>query len=98
MPALSNRVISIYNRRTSIRFTPAEWEALDDICKQEQIPKKTLIELIDINRDEKIGLAAAIRLFTIIYYKNAVSPQINTQMMDKDTFTSPIFDAIKEII
>ena len=98
MPALSNRVISIYNRRTSIRFTPAEWDALDDICKQEQIPRKTLIELIDINKDEKIGLAAAIRLFTIIYYKNAVLLKPETQKTDKDTFTSPIFDAIKEII
>lgn len=98
MHTLSNRVISIYNRRTSIRFTPSEWSALDDICQLEQIPRKTLIELIDMNRDEKIGLAAAIRLFIIIYYKNAVFPKPQDTDADKETFTSPIFDAIKEIL
>lgn len=28
MASLSNRVISIYNRKTSMRLAPAEWEAI----------------------------------------------------------------------
>lgn len=98
MAELSNRVISIYNRRTSIRFTPAEWEALDDICQNEKVPRKTLIELIDLNRDEKIGLAAAIRLFIIVYYKNAVFHILEPQSADKAPPSSPVFEAIKKII
>lgn len=30
MASLSNRVISIYNRKTSMRLAPAEWEASAD--------------------------------------------------------------------
>jgi len=98
MPALSNRVVSIYNRKTSVRFAPAEWEAIEHICHQENIPRKILFELIDLNHDEKMSFASAIRLFLVIYYKNAVS-NINTpQKHNKDEFFSPIFEAIKGII
>lgn len=37
MASLSNRVISIYNRKTSMRLAPAEWEAIDTICRRENI-------------------------------------------------------------
>ena len=54
MASLSNRVISIYNRKTSMRLAPAEWEAIDTICRRENIKRKKLFELIDANKDEKI--------------------------------------------
>ena len=53
MASLSNRVISIYNRKTSMRLAPAEWEAIDTICRRENIKRKKLFELIDANKDEK---------------------------------------------
>jgi len=98
MTAIANRVISIYNRRTSIRFAPAEWEAIEFICKQENIPRKALFELIDFNRDEKTSLASAIRLFTILYYKNAFLCNTPLSQKNKENFYSPIFEAIKGII
>lgn len=55
MASLSNRVISIYNRKTSMRLAPAEWEAIDTICRRENIKRKKLFELIDANKDEKNG-------------------------------------------
>ena len=54
MASLSNRVISIYNRKSSMRLAPAEWEAIDTICRRENIKRKKLFELIDANKDEKI--------------------------------------------
>lgn len=96
MSRLANRVVSVYNRKTSMRLAPSEWEAIDLICEKENISRKTLFELIDLNRDTKIGLTAAIRLFTIIYYKN-----VNTisQKKDKtDALKNQLLAAIKEII
>ena len=96
MAALSNRVITIYNRKTSIRLAPAEWAALDNICQTENIPRKTLFELIDINRDTKLNLTSSIRLFTIIYYKIALHQIENNPLQKEDT--SPVFEAIKGIL
>lgn len=62
MASLSNRVISIYNRKTSMRLAPAEWEAIDTICRRENIKRKKLFELIDANKDEKMGLTSSVRL------------------------------------
>jgi len=96
MTPLSNRVISIYNKKTSIRFAPAEWAAIEYICQQENISRKTLFELIDCNHDKKLGLASAIRLFIIIYYKNAYN---NTNKPQNDSLPfSSIFEAIKGIL
>lgn len=89
MASLSNRVITVYNHKTSIRLAPAEWEAIDAICKRENISRKTLFELIALNKDEKLGLTSSIRLFSIAYYKNFI--------LGKITQTNPIVDAIKEI-
>ena len=60
MASLSNRVISIYNRKTSMRLAPAEWEAIDTICRRENIKRKKLFELIDANKDEKMGLTSEV--------------------------------------
>ena len=96
MTILASRVINIYNRKTSIRLAHAEWEALDNICETENIPRKTLLELIDLNRDEKLNLTSAIRLFTMIYYKNALLGIKNKGPQNEAT--SPVFEAIKGIL
>jgi len=97
MAAISNRVVTIYNRKTSIRLTPAEWEAIDNICERESIPRKMLFELISFNKDEKMGITASIRLFMIIYYKKALQINKQTSICD-DVFVSPVFEAIKGIV
>ena len=96
MALLSNRVISIYNRKTSIRLAPCEWRALNTICENEKIPRKLLFELIDLNRNEQLNLTAAIRLFMLIYYKNDLSEQPERNL-DK-SFFNPVYEAIKAII
>ncbi len=96
MASLSNRVISIYNRKTSMRLAPAEWKAIDTICKRENIKRKKLFELIDANKDEKLGLTSSVRLFSIIYYSNAFISQ--SQHPAEAHRSSPIFEAIKGIV
>lgn len=96
MAAVANRIIQLYQRRTSMRLTSIEWTAITEICKKEHIPRKTLFELIDLNHDEKMSLTAAIRLFTIIYYKNLyTNPLPKTNICDS---RNAIFEAIKRIV
>lgn len=94
MASLSNRVISIYNRKTSMRLAPAEWEAIDTICRRENIKRKKLFELIDANKDEKMGLTSSVRLFSLIYYRKSFL----SQMTSDSSRSSPIFEAIKGIV
>jgi predicted DNA-binding ribbon-helix-helix protein len=97
MAAISNRVVTIYNHKTSIRLAPAEWEAIDSICERERIPRKMLFELIAFNKDEKLGIASSIRLFMVIYYKNALQMDYQPSVSDDD-FVNPVFEAIKGIV
>lgn len=67
MAILQNRVITIYNRKTSMRLAGPEWQILDHICYAEKMKRKNLLELIDHNRHEQLGLTAAVRLFELRY-------------------------------
>ena len=65
-----NKVITLYDKKTSMRLTFFEWKILDSICRAEKLKRKSILELIDKNRDTKIGLTAAVRLFTLLYLYN----------------------------
>lgn len=95
MASLSNRVVSIYNRKTSMRLAPAEWKAIDTICKRENIKRKNLFELIYANKDDKMGLTSSVRLFSLIYYRKALQYQLEHKQNHR---ASPMCDAIKGII
>lgn len=79
-----------------MRLARAEWIAIETICKRENIKRKKLFELIDTNRDSKMGLTSSVRLFSIIYYCNSVAHK--QQKASQDSFYCPIFDAISGII
>ncbi|MCM1322650.1 MAG: ribbon-helix-helix domain-containing protein [Acetobacter sp.] len=96
MTLLTNRVICINERKTSIRLAAAEWKAIDAICKKENMKRKKLFEIIDINRDKKLGLTPSIRLFTLIYYQDAL---LKKQQKDKPSILQhAIFEAVRKII
>jgi predicted DNA-binding ribbon-helix-helix protein len=94
MPQLSSRVIQIQSHKTSVRLNPCEWKAINTICQKEKIERKQLFELINTNKDEKLGLTTAVRLFAIIYYKNSVL-YANSSL--NGNFQNSIFDAIDGI-
>ncbi|MBQ8870619.1 MAG: ribbon-helix-helix domain-containing protein [Alphaproteobacteria bacterium] len=67
MTKLTNRVISVFDKKTSMRLAAPEWTAVDDICKKEHIKRKKLFELIAANKDPKLGFTCSVRLFAITY-------------------------------
>lgn len=92
------RVISIRQKRTSVRLSAIEWEVFEKICQKEQIKRKMLLELIDLNRDEKFSLTSSIRLFCILYQNTCIKDKIENKQTSTDVFYSPIFEAIKGIV
>ena len=77
MTKFSMRVISIFDRRTSIRLATTEWQALDDICKREKIKRKRLFELISENKEEGVGFTCSVRLFVIAYMRALMNSELN---------------------
>ena len=47
MTELSSKVIFIDKRKTSMRLANAEWEAIDSICKRENIKRNNLLAIIN---------------------------------------------------
>ncbi len=92
------RVISIHQKRTSIRLSAIEWEVFEKICQKENIKRKLLLELIDINRDETFSLTSAIRLFCILYQSICINDKKENKKTSPDVFYSPVFEAIKGIV
>ena len=69
MSAFKNRVVSIYNHKTSMRMADAEWSAFDTICQREEKTRKQLLEVIDTCKDPRRGLTFSVRLFTLTYFR-----------------------------
>lgn len=61
------------NRRTSMRLCLKEWDALYEVCKIEKISKNHLIELIEADKSETLGLTYSTRLFLVCYFREAAS-------------------------
>ncbi len=94
MTKLANRVISVYDRKTSMRLAVPEWIAVDDICKRERIKRKKLLELIESNKDPKLGFTSSVRLFTITYMHHLLenyTPKVKSSKKEYEN----IFSAFK---
>lgn len=63
------------NRRTSMRLCLKEWDALYEVCKIEKISKNHLIELIEADKSEALGLTYSTRLFLVCYFREAASEE-----------------------
>jgi len=62
-----NRVISIYDKKTSMRLTDMEWRILDEICLCEKLKRKILLEKISCQHNNCLKLTPAVRLFSLLY-------------------------------
>lgn len=93
MTKLANKIISINNRRTSMRLCNKEWDAIEDICKREHITRNSLIELIENAKNQRLGLTYSTRLFLVLYYRSiAKAPRIKGPMTPNN-----VFNIIKEL-
>ncbi|OUS13914.1 hypothetical protein A9Q97_04285 [Rhodospirillales bacterium 47_12_T64] len=72
MSTLVNKNITLKGRRTSLRLEPDMWEALFEICVREECHISDLCTTVDEVKDES-SLTAAIRVFILIYFRNAAS-------------------------
>lgn len=59
------RSVTINGHRTSVSLEDAFWDRLRDIARNRQITPAGLIAAIDRARPPDIGLATALRLFTL---------------------------------
>ncbi|MBP3687225.1 MAG: ribbon-helix-helix domain-containing protein [Alphaproteobacteria bacterium] len=99
MAELTSKVIFISTKKTSMRLANAEWEAIDTICKRENIKRNNLLEMININKDKKMGLTCAVRLFCVSYFYSLLTDTPRPNYSGTiSTQATPIFKAIKGIL
>ena len=103
MTTLSNRVISVFDKKTSMRLAKSEWNILDNICLKEHIKRRQLLELIETHKDPKLGLTPSVRLFSLLYlnaiaFKSA-APLSNTEneTASLQNQNNNILDTLKEM-
>lgn len=68
---LVSRNITVLGRRTSVRLEPEMWAALRDIARREKCRIHDICSLIQIRKNPRTSLTAAIRVFLMLYYRAA---------------------------
>jgi len=69
---LVSRNVSVNARRTSLRLEPPMWDALEEIARRERMTIHQLCTQVDARRHES-SLTAAIRVFTLSYFRAAAT-------------------------
>lgn len=72
MSRLVSRTIAAPRGRTSMRLEPEFWDALDEICRRENITPGVLIRLIEQRRDHG-SRTSAVRVFILLYFRAAAT-------------------------
>ncbi|HVI52963.1 MAG TPA: ribbon-helix-helix domain-containing protein [Candidatus Sulfotelmatobacter sp.] len=72
--SLLNRNVTIAGRRTSMKLEPDMWDALDEICRREQITMHEACTMV-ADRHRGNNLTAAMRVFILGYYRAAATEQ-----------------------
>ena len=67
------RSLTLKGHRTSVSLEDEFWQAFRDIAMSKDIAINALAAEIDINRDPEIGLASAIRVFVLNWYRDRSS-------------------------
>lgn len=97
MVDLISKVITISKKKTSIRLAQAEWDALEEISKTENVKRNNIIDMINQNKDNSISLTCSIRMFIIVYFNQVLeNQQLNYSLSTPEK--NPILSAIKGIL
>ncbi|MBT3140370.1 aryl-sulfate sulfotransferase [Phaeobacter gallaeciensis] len=65
----AKRSLTLKGHRTSVSLEDEFWNAFRDISKKKKIPINVLASEIDVNRDPRTGLASAIRVYVLNWYR-----------------------------
>lgn len=68
---LVSRNITVLGRRTSVRLEPEMWSSLREISKRESCKIHDICSLIQLRKNPRTSLTAAIRVFLMLYYRAA---------------------------
>ena len=98
MTKQSNRVIYIYEKKTSMCLDDAEWDALDSMCATENTNRNELLSLVSTFKDADVGLTTATRILTQSYHYHASMIQLKKNSLKNNSITSPLFAAIQDIL
>ena len=64
------RSLTLKGHRTSVSLEDEFWRAFRDIAQEKDKPINALAAEIDVVRDPKTGLASAIRVFILNWYRD----------------------------
>ena len=67
---LINRNVTMASHRTSMRMEPEMWDAIQDICRRENMPTDELIRQAEAAAGQG-GRSSAVRIFVLEYYREA---------------------------
>lgn len=70
------RAVYIGNRRTTVRLAPVMWEALEDIAQYQSVSLAELLRQIEETCDPGEGMADAIRIYIVKFYRSLVTTPI----------------------
>lgn len=65
------RSLTLKGHRTSVSLEDEFWIAFRDIAKKRDMPINVLAAEIDVARDPETGLASAIRVYILNWYRNS---------------------------
>ncbi|SDW44745.1 Ribbon-helix-helix domain-containing protein [Ruegeria halocynthiae] len=65
------RSLTLQGHRTSVSLEDEFWQAFRDIAREKELPINVLAAQIDADRDPDTGLASAIRVFILDWYRQA---------------------------
>lgn len=63
------RSLTLQGHRTSVSLEDEFWQAFRDIAKVKGLPINVLAAEIDVERDPDTGLASAIRVYVLNWYR-----------------------------
>lgn len=61
--------LTLRGHRTSVTLEPVFWQAFRDIAADQNIAINVLAAQIDASREPNVGLASAIRVYVLQYYR-----------------------------
>lgn len=65
------RSLTLKGHRTSVSLEDEFWLAFREIAKAKQMPINVLAAEIDVSRDPETGLASAIRIYVLNWFRNS---------------------------
>ena len=63
------RSLTLQGHRTSVSLEDEFWQAFREIAREKELPINVLAANIDAERDPETGLASAIRVFILDWYR-----------------------------